>query len=136
MSEPRSASIIISSYNYGRFLSEAIESALSQTYAPTEVIVVDDGSTDHSRDIIASYGDRITPLLKENGGQASAFNSGFRVSRGEVIFFLDSDDLLLPTVVERALEQFRSSCLHGRRSGGWTTTPICTLTCARRIAAF
>ncbi len=91
MNEELLASIIVNNYNYGRFLAEAIESALSQTYANTEVIVVDDGSTDNSRDIIASYKDQIIPVLKENGGQASAFNAGFQASSGEVIFFLDAD---------------------------------------------
>ncbi len=79
------ASILINNYNYGRFLHEAIDSALSQTYPHTEVIVVDDGSTDNSREIIASYEDQIIPVLKENGGQASALNAGFAASRGEIV---------------------------------------------------
>ncbi len=70
-------SILINNYNYGRFLSKAIDSALNQEYQNIEVIVVDDGSTDDSRKIIESYGERIKPVLKENGGQASAFNAGF-----------------------------------------------------------
>jgi hypothetical protein len=107
VSKLRSASIIISSYNYGRFLREAIDSALGQTYPNTEVIVVDDGSTDDSRDVIASYGDRIIPVLKENGGQASTWNAGFRESRGNVVVFLDSDDVLLPTAVEDALQTLK-----------------------------
>lgn len=106
ISEPHTASIIIDNYNYGRFLREAIDSALDQTYANTEVIVVDDGSTDNSRNIIASYGDRIVPVFKENGGQASAFNAGFGVSRGEVVFFLDADDRFSPTTVEAAINHF------------------------------
>lgn len=106
MSDPRMVSIIISSYSYGRFLTEAIDSALNQTYPHTEVIVVDDGSTDNSREIIAGYGTRIIPVLKGNGGQASAFNAGFRISRGEVICFLDSDDALFPTAVEKAIDLF------------------------------
>jgi glycosyltransferase involved in cell wall biosynthesis len=100
------ASIIIDNYNYGRFLIYAINSALEQTHINTEVIVVDDGSTDNSREIIASYGDRITPILKENDGQASAFNAGFLVSTGEVICFLDSDDVLLPLALEKAIGAF------------------------------
>lgn len=59
-------SIIINNYNYGRFLREAIDSALNQTYPHVEVIVVDDGSTDGSQEIITSYGDRVIPVLKEN----------------------------------------------------------------------
>jgi hypothetical protein len=100
------ASIIISSYNYRRFLREAIDSALGQTYPNTEVIVVDDGSTDDSREIIAGYGDRIIAVLKENAGQASAWNAGFRASRGELIVFLDSDDVLGPTSAEQAVGLF------------------------------
>jgi glycosyltransferase involved in cell wall biosynthesis len=65
-------SIIINNYNYGRFLPDAIASALRQTYERVEVLVVDDGSTDHSREVMTSYGDQIIPILKENGGQASA----------------------------------------------------------------
>ncbi|MEO5903552.1 MAG: glycosyltransferase family A protein [Gemmatimonadaceae bacterium] len=103
---PPLASIVVNNYNYGRFVAEAIDSALAQTYTPLEVIVVDDGSTDESRDVIASYGDRIFPLLKENGGQASAFNAGFAACRGEVVVFLDADDVLLPTAIEQAMKQF------------------------------
>ncbi|MBA3342925.1 MAG: glycosyltransferase family 2 protein [Gemmatimonadaceae bacterium] len=98
------ASVVVNNHNYGRFLRDAIDSALAQTYTPLEVIVVDDGSTDDSRDVIASYGDRVLPVLKENGGQGSAFNAGFAASRGEVIVFLDADDVLLTTAVGRALE--------------------------------
>jgi glycosyltransferase involved in cell wall biosynthesis len=98
------ATVIINNYNYGRFLATAIESALNQTYADTEVVVVDDGSTDDSRQIIAGYGNRIRPVLKANGGQASTFNAGFAASTGDVICMLDSDDLFYPNKVERIAE--------------------------------
>jgi glycosyltransferase involved in cell wall biosynthesis len=123
-------SIIIDNYNYGRFLVDAIDSALAQTHRNTEVIVVDDGSTDDSREIITSYASRVRPVFKANGGQASAFNAGFAVSRGDVILFLDSDDMLCPTAVETVLPLFRQpqvSKVHwplwlvdegGRRIGG------------------
>jgi glycosyltransferase involved in cell wall biosynthesis len=88
--------ILINNYNYDRFLKTAIDSALKQNYNNLEIIVVDDGSTDSSRTIIKSYGTKIIPLLKDNGGQASAFNLGFAKSRGEIICFLDSDDSFLP----------------------------------------
>ncbi len=68
MSSSQKVSIIINNYNYGRFLKEAIDSALNQTYSNTEVIVVDDGSTDNSHEIIAEYGKQIIPILKENRG--------------------------------------------------------------------
>jgi glycosyltransferase involved in cell wall biosynthesis len=100
--------IIINNYNYGRFLRCAIESALAQTYPETEVIVVDDGSTDDSLAILASYGKRIDSVLKENGGQASALNAGFARSQGVVVIFLDADDMLHPDVVERVAEHFQA----------------------------
>jgi glycosyltransferase involved in cell wall biosynthesis len=130
MREGPLASIIVNNYNYGRFLADAIESALHQTYSPTEIIVVDDGSTDESREIIARYGSTIIPVLKENGGQGSAFNAGFAVSGGKVILFLDADDMLLPTAVATAVESFDHPdvvkvhwCLflideHGKKAGG------------------
>lgn len=102
-------SIIINNYNYDRFVAYAIESALQQAYSQVEVIVVDDGSNDHSREIIQGYSGRIIPILKENGGQASALNAGFAVSHGEVIVFLDADDLLLPTMVNDVLDVFLSN---------------------------
>jgi len=105
MSSPRPlVSILINNYNYGRFLREAIDSALRQTYTNTEVIVVDDGSTDDSRQIIAAYGSRIVPVLKQNAGQASAFNAGFAVSKGELVCLLDSDDVWITEKVERVVQ--------------------------------
>jgi glycosyltransferase involved in cell wall biosynthesis len=89
-------SVVLSSYNYGSYLAESIESALNQTYSRVEVIVVDDGSTDASREIIRSYQDRITALYQENGGQASAWNAGAIVAHGAWVIFLDSDDRLAP----------------------------------------
>jgi glycosyltransferase involved in cell wall biosynthesis len=99
-------SIIVNNYNYGRFLSAAIDSALCQSYRSVEVIVVDDGSTDLSRDIIGSYGSRVTSFLKNNGGQASALNAGFAQSHGDAIIFLDADDVLLPYAAQRVAETF------------------------------
>ena len=99
-------SIIIDNYNYAQFLPEAIGSALNQPGCATEVIVVDDGSTDRSPEIIAGYGKRIRRVLKLNGGQASAFNAGFAISRGEIIIFLDSDDVLLPNAAQCVCQAF------------------------------
>ena len=99
-------SIIITSHNYQRFLADAIESALGQIYISTEVIIVDDGSTDESRTVIERYGNRVDAVYKPNGGQASAFNTGFARSRGEVVIFLDADDVLLPTTAARVVNAF------------------------------
>lgn len=99
-------SIIVNNYNYGRFLAQAIDSALAQDWPATEVVVVDDGSTDGSQDIIARYGGKIRTVLKSNGGQGSAFNAGFEISRGEVVSFLDADDMLKPYAARRAVTAF------------------------------
>jgi len=101
-------SVIISNFNYGEFLQEAVESALKQTYFSLEVIVVDDGSTDNSRDIIAGYGDSIIAVCQENKGQSSAINAGFAASSGDIICLLDADDLFLPHKVEEVVKVFAS----------------------------
>ena len=100
-------SIVINNYNYDRFLAEAIDSALNQAYPHTEVIIVDDGSTDNSRQIIAKYGERIIPILQANGKQAAAFNSGFAISKGEIVIFLDSDDYLYGEAVTEVVEAWQ-----------------------------
>ncbi|MGK7899364.1 MAG: glycosyltransferase family 2 protein [Xenococcus sp. (in: cyanobacteria)] len=101
-------SIIVNNYNYAQFLSEAIASACNQTYPQVEVIVVDDGSIDNSRDIISSWKDSIIPVYKENGGQASAFNAGFATSKGDIVLFLDADDYLFPEAVERIVSVWQT----------------------------
>lgn len=109
MTAVNSVDVVIDNYNYARFLGQAIDSALGQTHPPAQVIVVDDGSTDESRDVIASYGDRITPVLQPNRGQASALNEGFSRSTSQLIIFLDADDMLLPDVVERVIAAARGN---------------------------
>lgn len=124
-STPELVSILINSYNYGRFLRDAIESALAQTYRRCEVIVVDDGSTDDSRQIIESYGDRIIPILQANGGQASAFNAGFNRSQGSIICFLDADDTFAPHKAERLVELFAAQLeKQPKEPWGWCFHPI------------
>lgn len=102
-------SIIICNYNYGRFLRDAIDSALGQSYPSIELVVVDDGSTDESRAIISSYGERLIAVFKENGGQASAANVGFAASHGDGICFLDADDLFLPEKVARVVRAWQEN---------------------------
>ncbi len=97
-------SIIISSYNYARYIRQSINSALYQTIAPHEIIVVDDGSDDQSIDYIEAYSERVTTIKKEHGGQASAFNKGFAASSGEWIWFLDADDWLCNKSIEKAID--------------------------------
>jgi hypothetical protein len=103
MDAPR-VSIVITNYNYGRFLARCIDSALAQSYIDTEVVVVDDASQDNSLKIIESYGTRVLPVLQErNSGQGAAFNAGFRACHGDVVLFLDADDWLYPHAVARIL---------------------------------
>lgn len=102
-------SIIICNYNYGEFLSAAIDSALAQTYQNVEVIVVDDGSTDQSRSVLEQYRGRVKVVLKEHGGETAGRNEGFRQSTGEIITYLDSDDFLSPNAVERVVQKWRPS---------------------------
>jgi glycosyltransferase involved in cell wall biosynthesis len=101
-----SVDIVIDNYNYGRFLGRAIDSALAQTHPAVRVIVVDDGSTDDSRAVIARYGNRVTAVLKPNGGQGSAVNAGFACGTGDLVIFLDSDDELLPDAAARSAAAF------------------------------
>jgi glycosyltransferase involved in cell wall biosynthesis len=96
------ASVVIVNFNYERYLRDAVDSALGQGDA-VEVIVVDDGSTDGSAGLIRSYGDKVIPVLQVNAGQGAAFTAGFGVSSGDVVCFLDADDLLLPGTMADAL---------------------------------
>lgn len=90
-------SVIIINYNYAAFLGQAIDSALAQSLPDCEVIVVDDKSTDGSRELIQTYGDRIAAVFRTtNGGMSAAVNSGFERSSGEIVLFLDADDFLYP----------------------------------------
>ncbi len=122
-------SIIINNYNYERFISQAIDSALNQTYPQIEVVVVDDGSTDNSQQIIAKYGDKIVPVLKKNGGQASTFNAGFAASQGEIICFLDSDDVFIPEKIAEVVNVFLEHqdlgwCFHNQKWVDENTQPL------------
>lgn len=89
-------SIIIPTYNRADFLKEAIESVLAQTFCDFELIVVDDGSTDRTRDLLDGYGARLRPIFQANRGVSSARNAGIRAAQGRYIALLDSDDLWLP----------------------------------------
>jgi glycosyltransferase involved in cell wall biosynthesis len=86
-------SIVITNHNYARFLGDAIESALRQTHPDSEVVVVDDGSTDDSLAVIQRYPD-VIPVVQPNLGQAAAFNAGLARASGDVLIFLDADDML------------------------------------------
>jgi glycosyltransferase involved in cell wall biosynthesis len=103
---PPLVSVIIPNYNYARYLPQAIESALAQSYAPVEVIVVDDGSQDDSLEVLKGYGSRIRWVTQSNQGVAAARNHGALLSQGSFLAFLDADDYWLPAKLERQIERF------------------------------
>ncbi|MBT0668693.1 glycosyltransferase family 2 protein [Novosphingobium profundi] len=100
-------SIVIANYNYGRFLARAITSALDVDWPDLEVVIVDDGSTDHSRDIIDSFAGRVTAHFQENRGQVEANNAGFARSTGSLVIFLDADDVLQPEIAREIAKVWR-----------------------------
>lgn len=92
-------SIIIPNFNHARFVGEAINSVLQQDYEDVEIIVVDDGSTDDSREVIARYGNKVKYIYQENAGLSAARNTGIRASKGEFIGVLDADDMYESTFI-------------------------------------
>ncbi len=99
---------VITSYNKGPWLGEAIDSALLQEIDHHEIIVIDDGSQDNSRQVAESYGNKIRYVHQENAGQVAAKNRGIELSTGNFIAFLDGDDRWLPTKLAKQLEKFES----------------------------
>ncbi|WP_442755692.1 glycosyltransferase family 2 protein [Methylocystis sp. JAN1] len=110
-------SVVITNYNYGRFLGDAIDSVLSQAHPEVECVVVDDGSTDNSRDVIEAR-PGVVAIFKENGGQAKALRTGVDAARGRVVISLDADDWLLPEACARIAQAWRPDvvCLNYRLS--------------------
>lgn len=103
-------SIVVISHNYERYLPQAIESALAQDHRPLQVLVVDDGSTDGSAEIIRGYGDRVEAIFKPNGGNSTAINAAFPRCRGDIVMFLDADDYLFPGAVSRVVQEWDETC--------------------------
>jgi glycosyltransferase involved in cell wall biosynthesis len=101
--------VIIPCYNRGKFIAETVESVLSQTYSNVELVVVDDGCTDNSREVLEPYADRIRILEhpgRVNCGQSAALNLGIRSSESDYVAFLDSDDLFAPDKIEKQVRFF------------------------------
>lgn len=115
-------SVIIPAYNSADYTVETVESVLAQTYGDLEVIVVDDGSTDNTRQALGPYYDRIEYVFKKNGGACSARNLGIRRARGEFIACLDCDDLWLPDKLEHSLP-----VLEAESKMGFVFTPCYTI---------
>ena len=108
-------SVLIDTYNHERFIEEAIVSALEQDFPPSdrEILVVDDGSTDRTPEIIRKFEPHVRLLRKENGGQASAFNAGIPECSGEIIAFLDGDDWWTQSKLSRVAETMRADAAIG-----------------------
>lgn len=97
-------SIIIPCYNAEKWIEKCIDSALSQTYSPIEIIVVDDGSSDNSLSIIKKYGDKIRWASYQNGGASTARNRGIQLSQGDFIQFIDADDYISSVKIEQQIK--------------------------------
>ena len=102
-------SVIIHTYNNEKFIAETVESVLNQTYKDYEIIVVDDGSVDGTRDALMPYMQKIRYHYKENGGIASAKNAGISLSETEFVAFLDHDDLWVPDKLQLQMEHFNEN---------------------------
>lgn len=102
-------SVVIPTYNQASYLRDSIDSVLAQTYTAIEVVVVDDGSTDETPDILASYGDRVRAIRQTNHGAANALNHGIRESTGQYVCWLSSDDAFVPDKIARQVAAFTAN---------------------------
>lgn len=112
-------SVIIPVYNGEKYINQAIESVLQQTYTNYEIIVVDDGSTDNSKQILSPYFDKIKYIYQKNQGVATARNKGLEIATGNYIAFLDQDDYFLPNKLESQLQKIVKKPYLGMIIGGW-----------------
>ncbi|MFN9557622.1 MAG: glycosyltransferase family 2 protein, partial [Dolichospermum sp.] len=106
---PHLISVIIPCYNCERFLQETLESVFQQTFTNYEIILVDDGSTDKTADIIKSYDSKVRAEFTPNRGASAARNLGTSLATGEFIQYLDADDLLLPDALEKRITSLKVS---------------------------
>lgn len=105
---PKSVSVVIPTYNYGRFIKDAISSVLDQTRSASEIVVVDDGSTDETAAVVAAFGKAVRYIRQDNAGVCAARNRGVSESTGELIAFLDADDTIEPSNLEKQVARFES----------------------------
>lgn len=115
-------SVLIPTYNYARYVGYAVNSVLEQSYPNVEIIVVDDGSTDNTRDVLKSYASRIHYIYQENGGTGSALNTGIVAAAGKYICWLSSDDVFYPDKVARQVQLMES-----RPELGFSYTSFCVI---------
>jgi glycosyltransferase involved in cell wall biosynthesis len=107
MQAENTISVIITNYNYERYVGGAIDSVLAQTRPADEIIVIDDGSTDRSRERIVSYGDKVQAVFQENQGIKAISNTGYRIAKGSLVLYLDADDLLYPNALELVEQAYK-----------------------------
>jgi glycosyltransferase involved in cell wall biosynthesis len=118
-------SVVMAAKNYGRFLAEAVESVLAQTFSDWELLIIDDGSSDDTTRVAAQFADsRIRYVKSDRLGQSRAKNLGIDLARGEFIAFLDADDAWLPTKLEKQLRLFTHSTLRGEGRGKGSTACV------------
>jgi len=100
--------IVTPSYNQGRFIAATIESVLSQGYPNLEYLIIDGASTDETAEVVARYGDHVRFISEPDRGQSDAINKGFRLARGEIVAWLNSDDIFLPGAIHAAVDALRA----------------------------
>ena len=137
-----SVSVIIATYNGSRYIREAIDSIRAQTLRPDEIVVVDDGSTDDTPEILRSYGDAIVVLTQVNKGHSAARNAGLSVAKGRYIALMDHDDTCKPERLERQWRALMDNpdavaCFTGHwlfSDAGWERDCVCDVSAGRRDA--
>ncbi len=107
MEESVLVSVIIPCYNRERYIKDAIDSVLTQTYDNIEIIVIDDGSQDRSAEVVKSYGEDVKYIYQDNSGVSSARNNGINHASGEFLIFLDSDDWISNDLIEKQIDTFK-----------------------------
>lgn len=112
-------SVIIPAYNGDRFIAETVETVLHQTYQNIEILVVDDGSSDRTRQVLEPYSDRIRYIYQLNQGVAAARNRGLELTHGEFVVFLDQDDICLPDKLALSIACFQEHPQVGMVHSGW-----------------
>lgn len=102
-------SVIIPTFNYGSFITDAIQSVIAQTYSPVEIVVVDDGSTDNTREIVGSFRDKVRYYYQENKGVYSAVNLGLKEACGDFFICMGADDILDKTYIEKCIDHYNKN---------------------------
>ena len=102
-------SVIIPTYNRSEYICDAVDSVLAQTYGNIEIIIIDDGSTDNTEELLRRYGSKVKYIRQDNAGPSAARNNGIRNARGDLLAFLDSDDIWLSEKLERQIQLMEQS---------------------------